>query len=92
MELIPPFQLRSRLEIHCMNSSKNLMFPQYLPLCPIIPDIVIVNTLLPPPSHQQVYGAKLLLGSGNSIDLKTDKEMKSPESRARVERRGSQSG
>ena len=50
MELISQFQLRSRLEIHCMNSSKNLMFPQYLPLCPIIPDIVIVNTLLPPPS------------------------------------------
>ena len=29
----PLFQLRSRLEIHCMNSSKNLMFPQYLRVC-----------------------------------------------------------
>ena len=57
------------------------MFPQYLLESPIIPDIVIVNTLLHP-SFTGLQGSQLLLGSGNSIDLKTDKEMKSPESRA----------
>ena len=57
------------------------MFPQYLLGSPIIPDIVIVNTLLHP-SFTGLQGSQLLLGSGNSIDLKTDKEMKSPESRA----------
>ena len=87
MDLIPLSQLDQDLKFTAWTRVKSLMFPQYLLGSPIIPDIVIVNTLLHP-SFTGLQGSQLLLGSGNSIDLKTDKEMKSPESRARLERKG----
>ena len=50
MDLIPLSQLDQDLKFTAWTRVKSLMFPQYLLGSPIIPDIVIVNTLLHPSS------------------------------------------